>query len=251
MDPVFRQLHPEGAPLDAESLLADLRDERWPAERPHTIANFATTADGRVAFGGRSGPLGDDGDRALFHSLREQADAVLAGTRTLRTEHYGRLIPSLERRERRRAAGLAEEPLACVISRSGAQLPLDIPLFAEPSARVVLFTPVAPDLSAVTAAVSVHLTDPQRVDPLHTALRVLAEEHGVRLLLCEGGPTLFASLVREGVADELFLTLVPKLAGGDSGPSVTAGPPLRELAPLRPVWMLEREGSLYLRYRLT
>jgi 5-amino-6-(5-phosphoribosylamino)uracil reductase len=216
----------------------------------YTIANFAASADGRVAFAGRSGSLGDDGDRALFHGLRERVDAVLAGTGTLRTERYGRLIPSEERRARRRAAGMPPEPLACVISQSGAQLPLEIPLFSEPAARIVLFSPTEPDLSAVSAQVTVHRIDPAQPGWLPLAFDTLHAEHGVQLLLCEGGPRLFSSLLRERLVDELFITIAPKLAGGDSGPSLTGGPPLPELAPMRVVWLLERQDSLYLRYKL-
>jgi riboflavin biosynthesis pyrimidine reductase len=251
VDPAFRRLLPEPGDYSAVELLASLRQQvAAPADRPYTLVNFASSTDGRIAFGGRSAPLGDDGDRALFHALRAQADAVLAGTGTLRAERYGRLIADEETRAGRRAAGLADEPLACVISQSGAHLPLEIPLFGEPSARIVLFTPSMPDLTGVRADVTVSLTDPTRTDPLRHALGVLASEHGVRLLLCEGGPTLFGALLRERVVDELFLTIAPKLAGGDSGPSVTAGPPLDELEPLRVAWLLERTNSLYLRYLL-
>jgi riboflavin-specific deaminase-like protein len=251
MDPSFRRLLPEPAQGSAEELLASLRDHLSSrGDRPYTLVNFAASADGRIAFGGRSAPLGDEGDRALFHALRARADAVLAGTGTLRAERYGRMIPNEQTRAHRRAIGLAEEPLVCVISQSGTHLPLDIPLFAEPSARVVLFTPSEPDLESVSAQVTVTRTDPDRTDPLRFAMSGLASQHGVRLLLCEGGPTLFASMLREGLVDELFLTIAPKLAGGDSGPSVTSGPPLAELSPLRVVWLLERQDSLYLRYML-
>jgi riboflavin-specific deaminase-like protein len=252
MDPVFRRLLPEPGECSVQALLASLRQQvAARVDRPYTLVNFAASVDGRIAFDGRSAPLGDDGDRALFHALREQADAVLAGTGTLRAERYGRIIPSEEARARRRTAGLADEPLVCVISQSGAHLPLGIPLFAEPSARIVLFTPTEPDLTGVSAKVTVTLTNPSRSDPLRHAMHILATEHGVRLLLCEGGPTLFGALLSEGVVDELFLTLAPKLAGGDSGPSLTSGPPLAQLAPLRVLWLLERADSLYLRYLLT
>ena len=39
--------------------------------RPYTIVNFVASADGRVAFQGRSGALGSPADRAVFHGLRE------------------------------------------------------------------------------------------------------------------------------------------------------------------------------------
>ena len=83
---------------------------------------------------------------------------------------------------------------------------------------------------------------------LTSALRRLRAEHGVRALLCEGGPTLMGALLHEGLVDELFQTLAPQLAGGGSGPTMSSGPALAEAAPLELVWALERAGSLYLRY---
>jgi 5-amino-6-(5-phosphoribosylamino)uracil reductase len=245
----FRQLLPEPGIVAVDALLASLAPgDSLPQDRPYTFANFISTADGRAAFAGRSGQLGDDGDRAMFHALREQVDAVLVGTRTLRTERYGRILGKPERRERRAQRGLAPEPIACVITRSG-DVPTDMPLFAEPEARIVVVCPVEIDLSDCRAQVELVLLDPGELTPT-TALRRLRADYGVRTLLCEGGPTLFGALLREDQVDELFLTLAPKLAGGGQAPTITTGPELPQLREMRLRWLLERNGSLYLRYAL-
>ena len=57
-------------------------------------------------------------------------------------------------------------------------------------------------------------------------------------------------MLREGVVDELFLTLAPRLTGGGEGPSASSGAELASPAASRLLWLLEREGSLYLRYGL-
>jgi riboflavin biosynthesis pyrimidine reductase len=44
-------------------------------------------------------------------------------------------------------------------------------------------------------------------------LKILANEFGVRLLLHEGGPTVFGEFLAAGLIDELFLTLAPQIAG--------------------------------------
>ncbi len=245
----FRQLLPEPGAAPIEALLAMLAlGGRAPEQRPYTVANFASTVDGRASIGGRSGPIGDDGDRAMFHGLREQVDAVIAGTGTLRTETYGRILGKPERRERRLQRGLPAEPLACVMSRSG-DIPLDIPLLAEPEARVVIYTPHELDATPFAAHVRVVRLDPAQLTPA-TVLAHLRAELGVRSLLCEGGPTLFAALLSSGLVDELFLTLAPKLAGGGDGPGITAGPELPAPAEMELRWLLERRGSLYLRYAM-
>jgi riboflavin biosynthesis pyrimidine reductase len=243
----LRQLLPEQRKLTIAELLSEISPARLSRdERPYTLLNFVATADGRAGFHGRSGPIGDEGDRQLFHGLRERVDAVFAGTGTLRTERYGRIARDPERRRRRIAAGLSPEPLACVVSRSG-DVPTDIPLFGEPEARIVVFAPSGIDLAQCAAHVDVVELDPGELT-MTTAVRRLRADYGVRLLLCEGGPTVFAALLHEDLVDELFLTVAPQLAGGTSGPTITSGPALPELLRVSLLWVLERDGSLFLRY---
>jgi riboflavin-specific deaminase-like protein len=245
----LRQLLPEPRTVTIGELLSPvsfLRDA--PSDRPRTVANFVSTVDGRAAFQGRSAPLSDETDRAMFHGLRERVDAVLAGTGTLRIERYGRLVHDRERRRWRTESGFSPEPLACVITRSG-DVPMDIPLFAEPEARIVIFTAEELDTSRSAAEVHVRQVDPGQLT-LTTMLRRLRAEYDVRALLCEGGPTLFGALLQEGLVDELFLTVGPKLSGGGRAPTISMGPELPELHPLSLIWALERGGSLYLRYGL-
>jgi riboflavin biosynthesis pyrimidine reductase len=70
---------------------------------------------------------------------------------------------------------------------------------------------------------------------------------GVRALLCEGGPTLHGSLQAEGLVDELFLTIAPKLSGGEA-PRILEGT-LPEVVGLELAWLLEEDGELFARYR--
>ena len=246
----FRRLLPDPGTVDVHELLGTLRDLAADAadDRPYTIANFIASADGRATIGGRSGPLGDDGDRAMFHGLREQVDAVITGTVTLQTERYGRVLRKSERRERREALGLSPEPLAAVFTRSG-HVPVEIPLFAVPDARIVVFTPKPADIASCAAQVETVILEPAELT-LTTAMRRLRNDYSIRTLLCEGGPTLFGALLHERLIDELFLTIAPKLAGGGRGPTITSGPELADPRGLRVKWLLERSGLMYLRYRV-
>ena len=245
----FRQLIPQPGSVEIADLFAAFElGDRAGVERPYTLANFISSADGRAAFNGRSGPLSDKADRELFHRLREQVDGVLVGTGTLRAERYGRLTKDPERRRRRVDAGRAAEPLACVVTRSG-EVPLEAPLFSEPEARIVLFSPVEIDLSGCTAQIELIRIDRGELT-LTTVLRRLRTDFGIRLLMCEGGPTVFGSLLHERLVDELFLTLAPKLTGGGEEPAISTGPELMEVAPLELVWALEHTGGLYLRYQI-
>ena len=82
-----------------------------------------------------------------------------------------------------------------------------------------------------------------------TALLGSLREEGIRALLCEGGPTLHGALQVEGLVDELFLTIAPKLVGGEA-PRIVEGV-LPETAELELAWLLEHDGELFARYRQT
>src|SRR5947208_16450442 len=112
----MRRIHPDPAAVHVTEVAAAFRrDAKPPDDRPLLALNFAATADGRITIGGRSGPIGNEADRDLFHELRGRADAVMAGAGTVGTERYGRLVRDPERRERRAAAGLDPDPLAVVV----------------------------------------------------------------------------------------------------------------------------------------
>jgi riboflavin biosynthesis pyrimidine reductase len=243
--PRFKRLLPDGGTLDAGELLEAVPfGEHAPPERPYVVANFVSSADGRATYGGRSGKLGDDGDHDMFHTLREQVDAVLAGTGTIETEGYGRVTPDEERRARRVARGVDPEPIFVTVTRSG-RVPREIPLFDVPEQRVVVFSGLP--IAGWTPAAGVTV---RTLTSLGDAIRALRQDHGVRSLLCEGGPHLLGALLHARLVDELFLTLAPKLTGG-GGPGVSEGGELpggpRRLTLL---WALERESALYLRYAL-
>jgi riboflavin biosynthesis pyrimidine reductase len=224
----IRRLLPDAATVEAERALDDLglADQAHP-DRPYVVANMVAAADGRATVDGASAKLSGPADRALFHALRGQIDAVLAGTGTLRAERYRRLVREPERREERRARGLQPDPLAVVLSRSG-DLP-DIEMLTDPEQPRAVFIGEDAEPSS--------------------ALRRVREEHGVRSLLVEGGPHLLGSLLDAGLVDELFLALAPVLAGGD-GPTAVAGPPFRPTVTLRLLHLLEHQDMLFMRYRI-
>jgi riboflavin biosynthesis pyrimidine reductase len=220
-------------------------------ERPYVMINMVSTVDGRATVAGRSGPISDHADRELFHGLRATVDAVLVGAGTVRTERYGRIIPDAARRELRRQRGLSEEPLACIVSGRLA-LAEDIPLLAEASARVVMLTSSAASLPATGARLDyVRCAEDGRLD-LAAGLRELRERFAVELLLCEGGPHLCSQLLAAGLADELFLSLSPKLAGGEpaSGEAlrILAGGEFEPALELELLSVLRSDSSLFLRY---
>jgi riboflavin biosynthesis pyrimidine reductase len=250
----LRRLLPAGDPATVAEIVAGLGlRERPPAAalRPRVLLNMVSTVDGRATVDGRSAPLSSRADRELFHGLRMAADAVLVGAATVRMERYGRIIREERRRHLRRERGLDSEPLACIVSARLA-LPADVPLLAEPEARVVIVTPSAGSLPATGASVEYVRAERGGCLDLGAALGELRTRFGVQILLCEGGPHLSAELLGAGLVDELFLSLAPALAGGEASDAaalrILAGPELEPPRALELLGALEHDSHLFLRY---
>jgi riboflavin biosynthesis pyrimidine reductase len=240
----LERLFPEPGPTSVSEQLDSYRP--WddpPAERPHVALNFATTLDGRASIEGRSGPIGSDVDTAMLVGLRRRFDAVMIGAGTMREERYGRIVNGPDERSRRLAEGLPPDPVVAIVG--SLDLPWDADLFTDAEAQVVLFTGAEEDPPATAAPVEVVRAPDGRVD-VASALTHMRREHDVRALLCEGGPHLHSELQAAGLADELFLTIAPKLVG--AGATILEGA-LPEVAELDLVWLLQERSELFARYR--
>jgi riboflavin-specific deaminase-like protein len=238
-------IHPERRPTSPEELASGMRlRELAPSGRPYLGVNMVSSLDGKATLDWRTKGLSSDIDRRLFHHLRTQADAVMVGAGTAREERYGRMTKNDELRQKRVNEGLVPDALAVVVS-GRLDLPPDLPLLNDPDQRVVIATASEDELPGVQARVEYARVG----DDLPRLMAYLNEEHGVRSVLCEGGPTLNSHLFAADLVDELFLTLTLKLLGGAAALTIVAGRELVE--PLEPnlVSVAEADGELYTRWR--
>ncbi len=239
-------LYPECRPTSPTELASGLRlGDKAPPDRPYLIVNMVSALDGKATIEWRTKGLSTDLDRELFHRLRTQVDAVMVGAGTVRAERYGRMIKSDELRAARSDAALEPDPLAVIVT-ARLDLPADLPLLNEPEQRVVIATGSDATLPDVGDQVTYERTG----DDLPLLLSRLREQHGVRSVLCEGGPTLNSYLLAAGLVDELWLTLNPKLAGGAAALTIVAGRELVEPIDLEPVSVAEGGGDLFTRWRV-
>jgi riboflavin-specific deaminase-like protein len=239
-------IHPERRQTSPEELASGMRlVELAPPGRPYLGLNMVSSLDGKATIDWRTKGLSTDLDRRLFHHLRTQADAVMVGAGTVRIERYGRMAKSDELRDKREAEGLARDPLAVIVS-ARLDLPADLPMLNEPEQRVVIATASDATLPGMGAQVEYF----RGGDDLPKLLAHLAGEHGVRSILCEGGPTLNSHLFAAGLVDELFLTLNPKIAAGAAALTIVAGRDLVEPAELELVSVAEGGGDLFTRWRV-
>ena len=156
--------------------------------RPFVVWKVAATLDGRVAAADRTSRwiTGEDA-RAAVHRLRATCDAVLVGSGTVLADDPQLTVRDAEGRP------AARQPLRAVVDRRG-RIPA--------GARVL-------DDAA-----------PTHVSRAGTPAELLEElfHRDVRRLLLEGGPTLAAGFLRDGLVDEAVVHLAPTLLG--AGPSL-------------------------------
>lgn len=242
----MRRLLPEPGETTVEEQLDSYRPWEQPREeRPYVAMNFAATVDGRATIAGVSGPIGSATDTAMLVGLRTRFDAVMIGAGTMRAERYGRPLASQERRERRERLGLPHDPLMVIVS-GRLDLPWEAPLFTEGAGRVLVFTASETEPPETATSLRVVRHEGGMVD-LAAALRHLRQERGIRAVLSEGGPRLHAEMQAAGLVDDLFLTIAPKLVGGEA-PRIVEGA-LPRIEPLELAWLLEEDGELFARYR--
>jgi riboflavin-specific deaminase-like protein len=240
-------IHPERRQISLEEIATGLRlRELAPADRPYLGINMVSSLDGKATLDWRTRGLSSDIDRRVFHLLRTQADAVMVGAGTARTERYGRVTKSDELRQIRVNEGHVPDALAVVVS-GRLDLPPDLPLLNEPDQRVVVATASDDELPGLRGDVEYARVG----DDLPRLMNYLQERHAVRSVLCEGGPTLNSFLFAAGVVDELFLTLNPKVLGGASALTIVAGRELVEPTEPNLVSVAEAESELFTRWRFS
>ena len=71
------------------------------------------------------------------------------------------------------------------------------------------------------------------------ALMVELANRGIVSVLLEGGPTLSASALREGVVDRLLFFFAPKIVGGRRSPGVIGGEGVLRVREAKPVKIIK------------
>lgn len=235
---ILRPVHPEhGDPIrvgepDARGRLRELY-RREPGARGIRV-NLIASVDGSArGDDGTSETLSNRADRSVLGAIRAESDVVLVGAASLRSEGY--LIP--------RTAKLA------AITSTGDFTGSQVGEVSDPEKLLVL----GPESARLRARQT--LTAPHRFLPLAAdahgrvalaeAVDALASV-GAPSIVCEGGPTLAASLFAAGLVGELCLSTSPRLTG--AGLPVLGGAQ-HESIPLALAGLLvDDSGGVYARW---
>lgn len=235
-------------------------------DRPWVRANMVASADGAAGFNDRSGGLSGPADRFVFSVLRSLADVIVVGASTARAERYGKvrqqeIWPQLR-------AGRPPLPPIAVLTR---RLDLEIGgrlLTGWPKADTQPTEQAQPEPATTIVLTTTDATAARRSAAQQVADVVVAGEHEVtgraavealarhrhRRILVEGGPAILGQFTREGVLDELCLTISPVLEAGESSRIATAGSAVtRATTPtdLALASLIEDRGFLLARYLAT
>ena len=227
-----------------------------PADRPYVLLNMVTSADGKAVIDGTEKGIGSKTDQRLMRELRVNADAVLAGSGTLRASGVSARLDDAALEQLRVSRGKRPSPFSAVISRLG-NLPLERAFFTAPDIDGIVYLSTSAPAAARAAVVATGRTvvDVEAGDELRAALRHMRRELDARVLLCEGGPDVNAQLFALGFIDEFFLTLGPVIVGGRDSITAVEGPAPFPLDQVKRLELLSavpnaETSEIYLRYRV-
>ncbi len=195
---------------------------RGKRHRPLVIATFAMTADGKVTTKNLS-PVTFTSREDKLHLFRQRAlaDAVLIGHTSLKRDNVRLGLPS-EMQEARVKRGQSRCPLRVIVSNEG-QIDHRLKIFQSDLSPIIIFSTTRMPKKyqrALEQQATLHLNVKKNVD-LAGMLQTLSNEYKVRTVACEGGPTLFRSLLEQGLVDRLNLTIAPFMFGGAKAPTLT------------------------------
>lgn len=223
-------------------------------DRPFVFINMAATADGKITSARREYPrFASANDRARMDRLRAAADAVLLGAGTLRADDPALHVRSEPARRQRAALGKPPGLLRVLVTASG-RIDAASRFFDDPDGGGSIVATVE-DADREALAALAGRAELWRLGRGHVDLAELLRRlraRGVERLLVEGGGELNWAFVRDGLVDELYLTVAPTLLGGSEAPTLLEGEGFAMADRVRLALVsAERDGDeLFCRYRV-
>ena len=204
---------------------------------PFVTLKGAMTLDGKIATAsGESKWITSEESRRHLHQLRSQVDAILVGIETVLRDD-----PSLSVRQELRGnrSKHVRQPVRVVLDSH-----LRIPLKAKVLRWVVEQPTIICTTSSASASKMARLRQshvdvvvcPKRQGcvSLAACFKKLGQS-GITSVLIEGGGRVNASIIREGLVNDIQLYMAPMLLGGDDAVNIIAGRSPKSLRQAIPV----------------
>jgi 2,5-diamino-6-(ribosylamino)-4(3H)-pyrimidinone 5'-phosphate reductase len=183
--------------------------------RPRIILSAAMSIDGKIATKTGDSGLSSRQDKIRVHRLRAKADAILVGIRTVSVDD-----PLLTVRYTK-----GKNPARIVLDSFGTILP---------SSKIIKTANKVPTIIAVSKNASKKnlaklarypikiLTAGQNKVELKKLLSTLHKQK-IKTVLLEGGGTLNWEFIKQGLVDELIVTVTPHIIGGKDAITLVEG----------------------------
>lgn len=183
--------------------------------RPRIILSAAMSIDGKIATKTGDSGLSSRQDKIRVHRLRAKADAIIVGIRTVSVDN-----PLLTVRYAR-----GKNPTRIVLDSFGTILPSSrIIKTANKVPTIIAVSKKAPQKNLAKLArypVKILIAGQNKVD-LKKLLSTLHKQK-IKTVLLEGGGTLNWEFIRQGLVDEMIVTVTPYIVGGKDAITLVEG----------------------------
>lgn len=183
--------------------------------RPHIILSAAMSLDGKIATKTGESELSSKLDKIRVHRLRGKMDAIVVGIRTVYIDD-----PILTVRYAK-----GKNPTRIIVDSLGT---------ISPKSRIIKTSSAVPTIIAVSKKatkknldklakypVRILVCGTNKVD-LKKLLKILKDEK-IKSILLEGGGTLNWEFIKQGLVDELIVTITPYVIGGKEATTLVQG----------------------------
>jgi 5-amino-6-(5-phosphoribosylamino)uracil reductase len=187
-------------------------------ERPYLLVSCAMSVDGYIDDASPSRLiLSSDEDADRVDGVRAGCDAILVGAGTIRRDDPRLVIRSAERRARRVARGVPEDPVKVTITATGDLDPAARFFTTGSAARLVYCARPALETARARLSGVAEVIDAGD-SPSPVLILCDLAERGVASVLLEGGGQLAAEFLAADLADELHLVVAPFFVGDPAAP---------------------------------
>ncbi len=192
--------------------------------RPFVFINAAMSADGKIAtVERRQTRISGERDFDRVDSLRAESDAIMVGVGTILADDPSLTVKSEKRREKRRRARKAENPLRIVVDNR-ARTPVDAEILVKGEGKRMIAVSkqaIVEDVERLGEKAEILICGEEEVNLRN--LLYLLWQRGVSRLMVEGGATLNWSLISQGLVDELYIYVGNMIIGGENAPTLVDG----------------------------
>ncbi len=211
-------------------------------ERPFTFINSAMSADGKISTKKRKQvKISGKTDFDRVDELRATSDAVMVGIGTILSDDPSLTVKSEERRKRRVAQGLYENPARIVVD-SKARMPLTADLFKKGSGkRIIVVSKAAPmeRVEPLKEKADVIVAGDEEVDLAEMSGEL--KKRGICRLMVEGGATLNWGMTRAGLVDQVSVFIGNLIIGGKDAPTFMDGEGISDRAEAMELQLIKYE----------